>query len=207
MAEPTSTRRTTWAGRCSFKRAQTATSIWRCYSWTAEPTVDLETPWHATPLKVAAAKGHFELAALCLSHGADVNAYTRQPQFAPQLTCHPGIVTWLDRILVAGSWARYLSAPRYALVVLRELVARGRARRRPQVFLGIKEQVLDWLFPGGHSRGRPRLPDDVFSVIARYYWGGGLSGGLSAEEEAVVARRAAAHEAEAAAAEDSANDY
>jgi len=55
---------------------------------------------------------------------------------------------------------------------LRALVARGRARR-PQVFLG-KEQVLDLLFPGVHSRGQPRLPDDLFMLIARYYWVGEL---------------------------------
>ena len=103
-------------------------------------------------------------------------------------------------------WTRYLSKPRYALVVLRELVATGRARRG-RTFHG-KELVLDFLFPHDRPppqankqarRHQPRLPDDVFSVIARFYWGGGLW----AEEEAAVVAEVAEREA---AAEEEASD-
>ena len=85
------------------------------------------------------------------------------------------MAAWLSRIQAAGGWTRYFSDPRYKLVVLRELVARARARRR-RADAG-KEQLLDVLFPGDQSRKRaqrcqPRLPDELFSIIVRYYWGG-----------------------------------
>ena len=74
---------------------------------------------------------------------------------------------WLAQIRARG-WTSYLSEPRYSLVILREQAARGLARRDradPD-----KERLLDFLFPGDqHS---PRLTDDIFSVIARYYWCG-----------------------------------
>ena len=92
------------------------------------------------------------------------------------------------------------------MVVLRAIVAQGRARRE-RAFHG-KERVLDLLFPGDQPppqankqarRHQPRLPDDVFSVIARFYWGGGLW----AEEEAAVVAEVAEREA---AAEEEASD-
>ena len=92
-------------------------------------------------------------------------------------------------------------------MVLKGLVARGRARRE-RAFHG-KELLLYLLFPSGHSRGHPRLPDELFAVIVRYYWGGGLS----VEEEAAAAAETAEREAEWAAfaesneSEDSAGDY
>ena len=87
--------------------------------------------------------------------------------------------------------ARHASEPRYALVVLRELVVRGRARRQ-RAFCG-NEQSLDLLFPGARSNTRakrdlPRLPDELFAIIARYWW----DGGMSAEEKAAAAGEAAA---------------
>ena len=91
---------------------------------------------------------------------------------------HDAMAAWLARIRDAGGWTRYLSEPRYRLVVLRELVARNLARRR-RADSG-KEQLLDFLFPGDQPRRRARrlqqrLPDELFSIIARYYWGGELS--------------------------------
>ena len=53
------------------------------------------------------------------------------------------------------------------MVVLRAIVARGQARRQ-HAFFG-KEPLLDFLFPDGQQ---PYLPDELFSVITRYYWGG-----------------------------------
>mmetsp|Transcript_18446 Transcript_18446/g.57644 ORF Transcript_18446/g.57644 Transcript_18446/m.57644 type:complete len:86 (-) Transcript_18446:70-327(-) len=79
------------------------------------------------------------------------------------------MAAWLARIQPVG-WKRHLCEPRYKLVVLRTLVARGRARRERE-FFG-KEQLLDLLFPGNDSRGQLHLPDEVFSIIVRYYWSG-----------------------------------
>jgi len=149
---------------------------------------------------------------LLLDRGADIE---RGPENAARVGGHPTMAAW------QVGWARYLSEPRYALVVLRELVAGGRARRRgatpplrsvacrptraPTHFdcttaAGVakaiartapssrdefdasrdesgadsgKERVLDFLFvPGDQQANKPSLPDDVFSIIARYYWCG-----------------------------------
>ena len=79
-----------------------------------------------------------------------------------------------------------MAESRYKLVLLRAAVARGRARQvRRRAFRG-KEHVLDFLFPG-LGQPAPHLPDDVFSVIARYFW----DGGPSTEEEAAAAASAA----------------
>ena len=78
----------------------------------------------------------------------------------------------------ASGWTRYLSEPRYKLVVLRALVAKGRASRRRTEF----EQLFDFLFPrkSGDTpqankqtkRHLAHLPNELFPRIARYYWGG-----------------------------------
>jgi len=90
------------------------------------------------------------------------------------------MAAWLERVRVAGSWTRFISEPRYNLVVLRALVARERARRQ-RAFHG-KEPVLDFLFPCHQpppqankksKRHQLCLPDDLFPLVARYYWGGG----------------------------------
>ena len=80
---------------------------------------------------------------------------------------------WLAQIRARG-WTSYLSEPRYSLVILREQAARGLARRDradPD-----KEQLLDFLFPGDQPQGRgarhQHLPDELFSVVVRYYWCG-----------------------------------
>mmetsp|Transcript_15457 Transcript_15457/g.47849 ORF Transcript_15457/g.47849 Transcript_15457/m.47849 type:complete len:150 (-) Transcript_15457:267-716(-) len=144
------------------------------------------------------ATGHVEAARLCLKHGADVNRTTDLEQWTPDDVAkengHDAMAAWLARVRVSG-WAKHLSEPRYALVVLRELVAGDRARRERE-FSG-NERVLDFLFPGEAPRQQetktclPRvldflfsgdqpppqadllhLPDDLFPLVARYYWGG-----------------------------------
>mmetsp|Transcript_27702 Transcript_27702/g.85641 ORF Transcript_27702/g.85641 Transcript_27702/m.85641 type:complete len:124 (-) Transcript_27702:86-457(-) len=106
------------------------------------------------------------------------------------------MAAWLERIRAVG-WVQYLSEPRYKLVVLRQLAARGLARRRRANLS--EELLLDFLFPGDQPRRRARrqlrLPDELFSIIAQYYWGGGLS---AEEELAAAAETAAATEAEEA---------
>ena len=146
-----------------------------------------------TPLLVASLNGHTSTARQCLERGADINWANHNGDTALEVARGEGRVVmaaWLAQIQQRGSWASYLSEPRYALVVLRALVARGRARRR-RADSG-KEQLLDFLFPGDQPRRRarrhqPRLPDDLFSVIAQYYFGGGLS----AADEATAAAEAA----------------
>jgi len=110
---------------------------------------------------------------------------------------------------MAGVRTKCLSERRYSLVVLRALVARGRAQRRELAFFG-EHPLLDFLFPAAAApepaddntardqsppqtnkqvkRGGPRLPDDAFSVIARFYG----RGALSAEEEAAATAEAVA---------------
>ena len=106
------------------------------------------------------------------------------------------MAAWLERISRI-TWKRHLSEPRYQLVVLRALAARGDARRE-RAFYG-KERVLDILFPGGRPNTRAkrangdklRLPDELFSLIARYYWGGGMSAEEEAAERTMAERHAA----------------
>ena len=95
--------------------------------------VDRANQEGATPLHAACVDRHVNLARLCFAHGADIN---RTP-LATGPSNGNGMFAWLARIRAVG-WARYLSEPRYKLVVLRELAARGRARRE-RAFFG-KEQ-------------------------------------------------------------------
>ena len=114
-------------------------------------------------------------------------------QYAARSSGHATLAAWLGRIHAAGNWTRYHSEPRYNLVVLRRIAARGWARRE-RAFHG-KEDVMEFLFPGDppprgdkQAKRHLRLPDDLFPLVARYYWGGGLS----AEEEAAAASEALA---------------
>ena len=71
------------------------------------------------------------------------------------------------------------------MAVIRALCAGDRARRKRADFG--TEQLFDFLFPAGRPsrrapRRQPRLPDELFSIIARFWWGDGLS----AEEEAAA---------------------
>jgi len=144
-----------------------------------------------TSLYVASYENNIEAARLCLERGADPNQATfdgSRPHDAAREGGYVAMATWLSRIRRLG-WTRYLSEPRYKLVVLRAMCARGLARRR-RADPG-EELLLDFLFPSDQPRRRakrqPRLPDELFSIIVRCYWGGGLSG----DEEAVAAAVAA----------------
>mmetsp|Transcript_27706 Transcript_27706/g.85657 ORF Transcript_27706/g.85657 Transcript_27706/m.85657 type:complete len:267 (-) Transcript_27706:105-905(-) len=178
--------------------------------------VDRASEDDVTPLMISCITGFIDAARLCLERGADIKrvaargpASGETPYAAANIEGHVVMTAWLGRIQVAG-WARHLAEPRYKLVVLKELVARGRARRQ-RAFFGT-ERMLDLLFAGGQpntraKRGQPRLPDELFSIIAQYYWGGGLS----AEEEAAAAAEAAARQnrwaEEAPEPEESADDH
>ena len=72
------------------------------------------------------------------------------------------------------------------MAVIRALCAGDRARRKRADFG--TEQLFDFLFPAGRPsrrapRRQPRLPDELFSIIARFWWGGGWS----AKEEIAAA--------------------
>ena len=145
-----------------------------------------------TQFFAACGSGHRAAARLCLERGADINWARSDGMKAGEVARnhgHAALAAWLASIQQTGGWARHLSEPRYKLVLLRELCARGWARRE-RAFHG-KERVLDLLFPGGRpntraKRDQPHLPDELFSIVARYYRGGGLS----AEEEATAAAAA-----------------
>ena len=132
-----------------------------------------------SPLQVASQFGYVDPARLCLERGADINQMTPSaginsfsPRACANIYGHEAMAAWLARVERDG-WTRHLSETRYKLVVLREIAARGRARRE-HAFDG-KELVLDFLFPGAGqppSRGnkqarrqRARLPDERFSII------------------------------------------
>jgi len=126
-----------------------------------------------TSLWLASANNQFGAVRLLLERGCrfDQPFYGMTPHAAARHFGYPAMAAWLARITAVG-WASYLSEPRYALAVLRELTARGRARRE-RTFHG-KEYVLDLLFPDGRpntraNRDQPRLPDELFAIIARYY--------------------------------------
>lgn len=62
------------------------------------------------------------------------------------------MVAWLERILQCGGWTRYVSEPRYQLVVLRELVARARARREQRAFHGKERACRTSSFPNSRTQ-------------------------------------------------------
>ena len=100
-------------------------------------------------------------------------AHMKTPEDSARQQGHAAMTAWLARIRAAGSWALYLSQPRYSLLLLRELSASGRARRE-RAFHG-KELVLDLLFPGDQPQAnKPRLtlPNSVFPLVVKYWWGG-----------------------------------
>ena len=129
-----------------------------------------------TALHFASQHGCVDTARLLVERGADVNSADEQGKTPHDLASsygHSTMAVWLERI------RERIRESRYKLVVLRALAARGDARRE-RAFHG-KELVLDFLFPGDGpppqankqtKRGRPRLPDELFSIIARYYCGG-----------------------------------
>ena len=164
-----------------------------------------------TPFIISCIYGRASTARLLLERGADISRRAKRgtafrpgsgrptkyyyPHDVAFNNGHPAMGAWLERIRATG-WTCYLSTPRYELVVLRALVARGRARRQRARFG--KEHVralqyartLDFLFPDDQPQAnKPRLPNSVFPLVARYY-----CGGLWAEEETAAAAEAAASE-------------
>ena len=96
----------------------------------------------------------------------------KKPYEVARLRGHLAMATWLEHITAIG-WTSYLSEPRYALVVLRELAGRDRARRKRAD--AAEEQLLDFIFGAKAKRARPdpvRLPSDLLPLILQFYWGG-----------------------------------
>ena len=145
--------------------------------------IDRFTSYGTTALYSASRNGDAATVRLLLARGATYNAgpsqLTRIPHDAARANGHKATAAWLERVHTVG-WTCYLSEPRYGLVVLRALVAEGRAERR-RAFSNT-ERLLDFLFPGKSGeqpsrakqarRFKQRLPDDLFSLVAQYYWGG-----------------------------------
>jgi hypothetical protein len=85
-----------------------------------------------TPLMFAASRDRYDVARYLLESGADISATTNQGDTVC-VRCSqssPGGRTTrlLEAVETAGSWRSYVNAPRVALVRLRTLCARGRAR-------------------------------------------------------------------------------
>jgi len=163
-----------------------------------------------TALLISCYAGRIDAACLCLERGADINRAlsSELPHDVARKQGHETMAAWLKRIHAAGSWARYVSEPRYKLVVLRELSAKGLARRR-RADSG-EEHLLDFLFPPDQRRNKRarrhqlHLPDELFSIVARYYWGGGMSAeekAAATAEELEADGRAAAEPSESEASE------
>lgn len=136
--------------------------------------VDEATLGGMTPLMAACSNCHIGAARLLLERGADMNLADfvgLTPHDLARNHGHAALAAWLARIRTVG-WTRHLSEPRYMLVVLRELAASARAQRE-HASHG-KERVLDLLFPSDQPNkpDQPRLPDDVFSLVVRFYWCG-----------------------------------
>ena len=135
-----------------------------------------------TPLCLTCLMGHVAVARLCFEHGADVDRTTRSgwtSQAIASKESFADMAVWLARVSAVG-WTRYLSETRYKLVVLRALVAAGRAQLRAAED---DEQLLDFLFPGPSTKrttrasmrasgNKAQLPSDLFPLVACYYWGG-----------------------------------
>ena len=129
----------------------------------------------------------FELVRFLVIHGAEL--FLQQPvsnSASPRLTPFLDVVAnaragkadhiadWLAKISAAGSWRRYLRAPRLALVSLRALCARGRAAP-PAVKLrtiSAESLIFERLFPVPPSKFKPApraLPDEVFWHVLSFW--------------------------------------
>ena len=141
------------------------------------------------PLHGACMKGSVDAARLLLERGVDINrpwspgGDGKTPHGLALDFRHAAMAAWLARIRAAGGWSRHCTETRYALVVLRELVVKGRARRERALLRAFhgNERVLAFLFPGSDPLPS-RLPNSLFPLVARYYW----DGGPSAEETAIA---------------------
>lgn len=129
----------------------------------------------------------FELVRFLVIHGAEL--FLQQPvsnSASPRLTPFLDVVAnaragkadhiadWLAKISAAGSWRRYLRAPRLELVSLRALCARGRAAP-PAVKLrtiSAESLIFERLFPVPPSKFKPApraLPDEVFWHVLSFW--------------------------------------
>ena len=83
-----------------------------------------------TPLMFAASRDRYDVARYLLESGADISATTIDGRTVC-VRCSQSsgrIRRLLEAVETAGSWRSYVNAPRVALVRLRTLCARGRAR-------------------------------------------------------------------------------
>ena len=86
-----------------------------------------------TPLMSAASRGNYDVVRYLLEGGADISATTnRGDTVCVRCSQSSGptsrITRFLEAVQTAGSWRSYVNAPRVALVRLRTLCAKGRAR-------------------------------------------------------------------------------
>ena len=103
-------------------------------------------------LHVAIANGRVDEARLLIDRG-EIDRPGPDERTALQFACEEGQADAVRLLLDRGA---VVDKFRFGLAGLRRSTLR----------------LLDSLFPGEHSRGQPRLPDELFAIIVRYYWCG-----------------------------------
>lgn len=127
----------------------------------------------ATPLLVAAAKGHVDILKLLLEHGAlerarDNNGYDAYNRARHKRTGVPAIQFLVD-VTEAGGWRGYVREPRVRLFELRTLCALGLASA-PRSYLRFTDvapaKLLERVFGPNRRRGGAKPPPDSAAAAA-----------------------------------------
>ena len=131
-----------------------------------------------TPLMTHAHEGHdknYELVRLLVSRGADLwltESWTlaRDAEALARESTSPKVADFLADVRAAGSWFRYVRAPRVELLVLRFAVARGRATPPPVRLRTLSPETVIFERLFGASAEDPRaLPLEVFWLVLAFW--------------------------------------
>ena len=133
--------------------------------------------FHATPLMLVF-DDDLELVRLLVSRGADLSltdssesARDSEATFREgKVTASPRCADFLADVRAAGSWFRYVRAPRVELLVLRFAVARGRATPPPVRLRTLSPETVIFERLFGASAEDPRaLPLEVFWLVLAFW--------------------------------------
>ena len=132
-----------------------------------------------TPLMFAIHSDKYDVVRYLLESGADISLTSNQGRTAYDLSRRPASRTTrlLEAVETAGSWRSYVNAPRVALVRLRTLCARGRARPPS----ARRAPVLARLFAVAPPRPTPKharlasrqlqrpIPNEIFWLVLSFW--------------------------------------
>ena len=133
--------------------------------------------FHATPLMLVF-DDDLELVRLLVSRGADLSltdssesARDAEVTFrGGRVTGSPRCADFLAGVKAAGSWRRYVRAPRVELLLLRFAVARGRATPPPVRLRTLSPETVIFERLFGASAEDPRaLPLEVFWLVLAFW--------------------------------------